>query len=135
MLKINYLQDCICFNLKIGNKRCTIVSHNRSPSESANEFKSFWNNANLTLESVTQKNPVLAVLISGYNAKSSKWWTDDKTIQDGLKVENLLSQCALSRVINKLTYISQNFKLLFWSAFNKSTKFNYWLGSSSFTSF
>ena len=32
MLKINYLQDCICFNLKIGNKRCTIVSHNRSPS-------------------------------------------------------------------------------------------------------
>ena len=89
---------------------CHITDHQ---AESANEFKSFLNNSNLTLESVTQKNPVLAVLISGYNARSSKWWTDDKTIQDGLKVENLLSQCALSRVINKLTYISQNFKLLF----------------------
>ena len=26
MLNINYLQECICFDLKIGSKLCTIVS-------------------------------------------------------------------------------------------------------------
>ena len=30
MLGINYLQECICFHLKIGNKLCTIVSLYRS---------------------------------------------------------------------------------------------------------
>ena len=34
MLNINYLQECICFGLKIGSKLCTIVSLYRSPSQS-----------------------------------------------------------------------------------------------------
>ena len=41
MLNINYLQECICFDLKIGSKLCTIVSLYRSPSQSANEFDNF----------------------------------------------------------------------------------------------
>ena len=32
MLNINYLQECICFDLKIGSKLCTIVTLYRSPS-------------------------------------------------------------------------------------------------------
>ena len=32
MLIINYLQECICFDLKIGNKLCSIISLYRSPS-------------------------------------------------------------------------------------------------------
>ena len=38
MLSINYLQECIYSDLKIGSKLCTIVSLYRSPSQSANEF-------------------------------------------------------------------------------------------------
>ena len=41
MLNINYLQECICFDLKIGSKLCTIVSLYRSPSQSADEFDNF----------------------------------------------------------------------------------------------
>ena len=41
--------------------------------------------------STTQKNPFLTVVIGDFNATSSKWWTDDKTTQEGLKTENLLS--------------------------------------------
>ena len=57
MLNINYLQECICFDLKIGSKLCTIVSLYRSPSQSVDEFNNFLNNLNLTLESITQNNP------------------------------------------------------------------------------
>ena len=53
MLNINYLQECICFDLKIGSKLCTIVSLYRSPSQSANEFENFLNKLNLTMGSIT----------------------------------------------------------------------------------
>ena len=49
------------------------------------------------------------VVIGNFNARSSKWWIDDKTTQEGLKIENLLSQFSLSQVINEPTHISQNF--------------------------
>ena len=81
----------------------------RSPSQSADEFENFLNKLNLTMESITQKNPFLSVVIGDFNARSSKWWTDDKTTQEGLKIENLLSQYSLSQVINEPTHISQNF--------------------------
>ena len=109
MLNINYLQECICLDLKIGSKLCTIVSRYRSPSQSADEFDNFLNKLNLTMESITQKNPFLNVFIGDFNAKSSKWWIDDKTTQEGLNKENLLSQFSLSQVINEPTHLSQNF--------------------------
>ena len=61
------------------------------------------------MESITQKNPFLTVVIGDFNRRSSKWWTDDKTTQEGHKIENLLSQFSLLQVINKPTHISQNF--------------------------
>ena len=33
MLNINYLQECICFDLKILSKRCTVVSLYKSPHQ------------------------------------------------------------------------------------------------------
>ena len=53
MLNINYLQECNCFDLKIGSTLCTIVSLYRSPSQSANEFENFLNKLNLTMGSIT----------------------------------------------------------------------------------
>ena len=58
------------------------------------------------MESITQKNPFLTVVIGDFNARSSKWWTDNKTTQEGLKIENLPSQFSLSQVINEPTHIS-----------------------------
>ena len=102
MLNINYLQVCICFDLKLRSK----LSLYRSLSQPADEF---LNKLNLTIESIAQKNPFLAVVIGDFNARSSKWWTDDKTTQEGLKIEKFLSQFSLSQVINEPTHISQSF--------------------------
>ena len=109
MLIINYLQEYICFDLKIGSKPCTFVLLYRSPSQSPVEFENFLKRLNLTMESITQKNPFLTVVIGDFNTRSSKWWTDDKTTQEGLKIENLLSQFSFSQVINEPTHISQNY--------------------------
>ena len=61
------------------------------------------------MESVTQKNPFLTVVIGDFNSRSSEWWTNDKTTQEGLKIENLLSQFSLSQVTNEPTFVSENF--------------------------
>ena len=82
MLNINYIQECIRFDLKIGSKRYSIVSLYRSPSQSANEFENFLNKLNLTMESIIQKSSFLTVVIGDFNAKSSKWWTDDKKTEE-----------------------------------------------------
>ena len=58
----------------------------RSPSQSGHEFDNFLNKLNLTMESITQKNPFLNVVIGDLNARLSKWWTEDKTTQEGLKI-------------------------------------------------
>ena len=109
MLTINYLQECICFDLKIGSRFCIIVSLYRSPSQAADEFDNFLKKLNLTTESITQKNQFLTAAIGHFNARSSKWWTDDKATQEGLKIENLLSQFSFSQEINQPTHIFQNF--------------------------
>ena len=41
ILNIDYLQECICFDLKIGSKLCIIVSIYRLLSQSADEFENF----------------------------------------------------------------------------------------------
>ena len=42
MLNINYIQECICFDLKIESKHCTILSLYRSSSWSANKIEFFF---------------------------------------------------------------------------------------------
>ena len=59
------------------------------------------------MESIIQKNPFLTVVINDFNARSSKRWTDAMTAQEGLTIENLLSQFSLSQVINEPTHISE----------------------------
>ena len=36
------------------------------------------------MELFTQKNAFVTIVIGGFNARSSKWWTDDKTTQEDL---------------------------------------------------
>ena len=55
------------------------------------------------MKPITQKNPFLAAVIGDFNARSSKWWTDDKTTEEGRKIENLFSQFSISQVINEPT--------------------------------
>ena len=87
------------------------------------------------MESITQKNPFLTIVIGNLNTRPSKWWTDNKTTQEGLKIENLLFQFSLSQVINEPTYISQNFNSCLDLLSANQQKFNYSLRNTSFTSF
>ena len=57
VLDIQYLHECINFELKIGDKLCNFVALYRSPSQTQDEFEKFSDNLELNLGTLSQKIP------------------------------------------------------------------------------
>ena len=68
------MQECIVFELKIGNKFCKIVAlYRRSPNQSQDEFETFTNNLELILDKIFETNPFLVIVLGDFNAKLSQY--------------------------------------------------------------
>ena len=105
ILDIFYLQECIVFDLKVGNKFCEIVSLYRSPNQSQDEFETFTNNLALILDKIFETNPFLVIVVGDFNAKLSQWYKNDKTTTEGSKIVNLTSQYGLKQINNSSSCI------------------------------
>ena len=78
---IRFLHKSIAFELQIGGKLCSFISLYRSPNQSYDDFVSFLDNFELTLDTLAQKNPFLMVALGDFNANSSNWYNKDKLRQ------------------------------------------------------
>ena len=78
------------FELQIGDKICNFLALYRSPSQSQDDFETFADNFEMTLELLAQKNPFLLTAIGDFNAKSSNWYIKDKVSFEGNTTENVL---------------------------------------------
>ena len=88
VLSIHYLQECINFELKIGNKLCNFIFLHRSLSQSQDEFEKFSANLNMSLDDLLQNNPLLVRVIGDFNVKSCNWYCHDKSSLEGDTVDN-----------------------------------------------
>ena len=52
---INYLNKCVRFELMVGDKLCNFIALYRSPSQSQDQFESFKETFELSLESILGK--------------------------------------------------------------------------------
>ena len=57
LINIHYLNECITFEIKLGDKICKFLSLHMSPNQSEDGFKNFCNNFELTLDVVSAINP------------------------------------------------------------------------------
>ena len=105
LINIHSLNECITFEIKLGDKVCNFVSLYRSPNQSKDDFENFCNNFEQTLDTVSTTNPFLVVAIGDFNAKSSNRYTGDTTTFEGSKTEAITSQFGLKQIINELTHI------------------------------
>ena len=96
------------FELQIGDKSCDFVALYRSPSQSQDNFETFADNFEITLELLAQINSLLLTVIDDFNAKSSNWNNKDKTSYEGNAIENVTSQLGLHQTINEPTHILPN---------------------------
>ena len=102
---VQYLQECINFEMKIGDKFCDFRSRYRSPSQTLHSFETLYKNFELNLEDIIHRKPVLVVVIGDFNAKSSKWHCQDKSTFEGNVIDNITSQFGLYQVIKEPTHI------------------------------
>ena len=108
ILGIQYLQECINFEIRIGGKLCRFVSLYRSPSQSQDDFESFANNFELNIDTATANNTFLTVVLGDFNAKSNLWFKGHKTTYEGSKIDGITSAFGLQQVINEPTYIGDS---------------------------
>ena len=104
VLSIQYLQECINFELNVGCKIYNFISLYRSPSHTQDEFENFFDN--LELINLRQNNPFLTVLIGDLNAKSKNWYSHEKSSHEGYAIENVTAQFDLQQVIKEPKHVS-----------------------------
>ena len=63
VININYLNECIRFELNIGEKLCSFISLYRSPIQTQDEFDTFTDNLILNLDLAVQSNPYLVEVL------------------------------------------------------------------------
>ena len=70
VVNIGYLNECLTLELKVGVKVCSFVVLCKSPSQSQDEFETFSDNFEMTLDILTQNDLFLMTTIGDFNAKS-----------------------------------------------------------------
>ena len=108
VLNISYLKECLNFELKIGDKSCNFIALYRSPSQSQDDFETFSDNFEMTLETLAQKGSFLTTIIGDFKAKSCNWYSHDKTSFEGSTMESITSQFGLHQLIKEPTQLLQN---------------------------
>ena len=63
----------------------------RSPSQSQDDFETFADNFEMTLELLAQKNTFLLTTIGDFIAKFSEWYNKDKKSFEGNTIEDVTS--------------------------------------------
>ena len=105
ILGIQYLHECVNFEIRIGGKLYRFVSLYRSTSQSQDDFESFANNFELNIDTATPNNTFLTVVLGDFNAKSNLWFKGDKTTCEGSKIDGIAFTFGLQQIINELTHI------------------------------
>ena len=77
---IRFLHESIAFELRIGSKLCSFITLYRLPNQTYDDFVSFPDNFELTLDTLAQKNPFLMIAPGDFNAKSSNWYNKGRKI-------------------------------------------------------
>ena len=109
ILGIQYLQECINFEIIIGGKLRRFVSLYCSPNQLQDDFELFANNFELNIDAVTTNNPFLTVVLGDFNIKSNLWLRADRTSYEGSKIDAITSQFGLQQLISEPTHLVADF--------------------------
>ena len=105
ILDIKYIQECIIFQVLIGNKLCNFISLYRSRSQPIDIFDQFADNLELTLDEVANHNPFLIIVSGDFNVKSENWYKHDKRSYKAAKIDVLNINLDYSKLLKSLLIV------------------------------
>ena len=98
VIDIQFLNECISFEIRIGGKLCSFLYLYRSPSQTGDIFETFADNCQLILDTIVNKNPFLIVALGDFNTKANDWYKNDINSYEGLKIDSITSQFGLTTI-------------------------------------
>lgn len=105
IVNISYLQECINFDVRIGNRTYKFICLYRSPSQTKGEFEDFIKILVLNLEHIVNNSLFLIVVLGDFNVRSQAWYNDDILTIEGSKIDIITSHFSLMQIIKKPTHI------------------------------
>ena len=92
----------------ISNKKGYVITLHRYPSQTSDKSQSFISNVEKLLININSFDPHFLILLGDFNAKSTSWSVNDRTIEEGAVLENLTSLCGLKQLIIGRAHILQH---------------------------
>ena len=87
--------------MRIGGKLFNFIILYRLPSQSQNGFETFLKNFQLNLDAILANNLFLTVVFGDFNVKSNLWCKSDKTSYKDTKIERIISQFGLKKIMSQ----------------------------------
>ena len=110
---LSNLRECIICEVSIQNNKGYIGVVYRSPGQDGIEFQNFLSNSETILSDTATNNTLITIILGDLNARSSVWWTNDKTTTEGIKLESLTIMHMFHKLISQPTHLMPQFSSCF----------------------
>ena len=90
-LDIPGLSESVLCDIKLDNKKGYLLLIYRSSNQSDEEFETFSFNFENTLSNLAIQNSHFNIVLGDFSARSSTWWSNDITNNEGTQIECLTS--------------------------------------------
>ena len=97
--------ECIICEVSIQNSKGYVGVVYRSPRQNIFEFENFLSKFEKVLSDTTFCNSLFTIILGDFNARSSVWWTRDKTTIEGTQLESLTSVYGFHQLISQPTHL------------------------------
>ena len=99
------LYECLVCEIKFGRNHLFLTTLYRSPSQSADQFSSFKQQFEETINKINNCAPSISLFLGDYNARNSQWFGNDITTIAGKDLASLTEMYGLVQVIDEPTHI------------------------------
>ena len=97
--------ECIVCEVSIKISRGYIGVIYRSPNQNIIEFENVLSDFEKLLNCTNSSNGLFTIILGDFNARSSVWWTKDKTTTEGTQLESLTSVHGFHQLISQPTHL------------------------------
>ena len=99
------IPNTLVAKISISKKKIFFITSYRKPSQSNPEFSTYCEQLDSIFNKIALENPFMTIITGDFNAKHSKWYSEDKTDHFGIELYNLFAKHALVQTVNEPTNI------------------------------